>query len=157
MTLPPWCLDPSLAAETCAVADGPVSALRLHHAVEVEWWILVPRVPAALELCDLSDEAAQILLTESLSVQRALRRRFPSARLNVGKLGNVVAQLHVHHVVRSADDVLWPGPVWGRVGGARRSQADIEQRVEAMKSMLAATSPTSVNWRWCAAKGRDHS
>ena len=37
----------------------------------------------------------------------------PVDKLNVGALGNVVAQLHVHVVGRRVDDPAWPGPVWG--------------------------------------------
>jgi diadenosine tetraphosphate (Ap4A) HIT family hydrolase len=34
-------------------------------------------------------------------------------KLNVGNLGNMVPQLHVHVVGRRKGDPAWPGPVWG--------------------------------------------
>jgi diadenosine tetraphosphate (Ap4A) HIT family hydrolase len=34
-------------------------------------------------------------------------------KVNVGALGNVVPQLHVHVVGRFLSDPAWPGPVWG--------------------------------------------
>lgn len=34
-------------------------------------------------------------------------------KLNVASLGNQVAQLHVHVIVRRRDDDAWPSPVWG--------------------------------------------
>jgi diadenosine tetraphosphate (Ap4A) HIT family hydrolase len=34
-------------------------------------------------------------------------------KLNIGALGNVVPQLHVHVVGRFRSDPAWPGPVWG--------------------------------------------
>jgi diadenosine tetraphosphate (Ap4A) HIT family hydrolase len=39
-------------------------------------------------------------------------------KLNLGQLGNVTPQLHVHVVGRRAGDPAWPGPVWG-LGGAQ--------------------------------------
>ena len=40
-----------------------------------------------------------------------------AAKINVGALGNLVPQLHVHIVARNPGDAAWPGPVWGH--GAR--------------------------------------
>jgi diadenosine tetraphosphate (Ap4A) HIT family hydrolase len=48
----------------------------------------------------------------------------PVEKLNVGQLGNITPQLHVHVVGRRADDAAWPGPVWG-VGEARPYSADM--------------------------------
>jgi diadenosine tetraphosphate (Ap4A) HIT family hydrolase len=36
-----------------------------------------------------------------------------AAKLNIGALGNLVPQLHVHVVGRNPGDPAWPGPVWG--------------------------------------------
>ena len=38
----------------------------------------------------------------------------PVEKLNVGQLGNVTPQLHLHVVGRRPDDAAWPGPVWGQ-------------------------------------------
>ena len=35
-------------------------------------------------------------------------------KVNIGMLGNIVSQLHIHVVLRKIEDVAWPGPVWGR-------------------------------------------
>jgi diadenosine tetraphosphate (Ap4A) HIT family hydrolase len=34
-------------------------------------------------------------------------------KINLGALGNIVRQLHIHLVARFASDPAWPGPVWG--------------------------------------------
>jgi diadenosine tetraphosphate (Ap4A) HIT family hydrolase len=47
-----------------------------------------------------------------------LRDIAPCDKLNIGALGNVVRQLHVHVVARLEGDAAWPGPVWGH-GQAR--------------------------------------
>ena len=34
-------------------------------------------------------------------------------KVNIGMLGNIVSQLHLHIVLRKKNDAAWPGPVWG--------------------------------------------
>jgi diadenosine tetraphosphate (Ap4A) HIT family hydrolase len=34
-------------------------------------------------------------------------------KVNIGALGNMVRQLHIHIVGRNDNDPAWPGPVWG--------------------------------------------
>ena len=33
--------------------------------------------------------------------------------MNIGALGNLVPQLHIHVIARHDADPCWPGPVWG--------------------------------------------
>jgi diadenosine tetraphosphate (Ap4A) HIT family hydrolase len=47
----------------------------------------------------------------------------PCDKLNIGALGNIVRQLHVHVVARTEGDAAWPGPVWGH--GTATPYADI--------------------------------
>ncbi len=42
-----------------------------------------------------------------------LSRVFRADKMNVAAFGNMVPQLHFHHVVRYQNDVAWPKPVWG--------------------------------------------
>ena len=113
----PFPLDPRLAADTVMVADGPLSQLRLMDDARFPWLVLVPRVPAAEEWIDLDGAAQRQLLAEVNLAGRLLRSLGSVHKLNVGALGNVVRQLHVHVVARSEGDAAWPGPVWG--SGAR--------------------------------------
>jgi diadenosine tetraphosphate (Ap4A) HIT family hydrolase len=34
--------------------------------------------------------------------------------LNIAAIGNVVPQLHLHHVVRYENDKAWATPIWGK-------------------------------------------
>ena len=106
-------LDPRLAADTVAACDLPLSRLLVMDDARFPWAILVPRLAGAREIVDLSDEEAALLLVEIRLVSAALRRIAPCDKLNVGALGNLVPQLHVHIVARRTDDAAWPGPVWG--------------------------------------------
>ena len=62
------------------------------------------------------------------AIGAALRR--PVEKLNVGQLGNITRQLHVHVVGRRADDPCWPGPVWGQ-GAAELYGVDDLSRAKA--------------------------
>lgn len=111
--------DPRLASDTIFVADGPLSQLRLMDDSRYRWLVLVPRVPGAVEWIDLDGDAQRLLLAELNLAGRLLRAWAPTRKLNIGALGNVVRQLHVHVLARSEDDAAWPGPVWG-AGTAER-------------------------------------
>ncbi len=60
----------------------------------------------------------------------------PVEKLNVGALGNVVPQLHLHVVGRRADDDAWPGPVWGAGVARPYADADLERVIGAAKGAL---------------------
>jgi diadenosine tetraphosphate (Ap4A) HIT family hydrolase len=101
----------------------PLGELALCHArlqgdARFPWIVLIPRVEAAVELEDLTPEQRRLLTGEILSAGSAVRRigetlGRPVEKLNVGQLGNVTRQLHLHVVGRRQDDPAWPGPVWG--------------------------------------------
>lgn len=112
-------LDPRLAADTIAVADGPLSQLRLMDDARFPWLVLVPRVAGASEWIDLDGASQRLLLAEVNLAGRLLRASSSPTpeKINIGALGNIVRQLHVHVVGRREGDAAWPGPVWG--AGAR--------------------------------------
>ena len=78
------------------------------------WVILVPRLKGVREIYQLTVEDQVQLLRESSFLGEALMTACSGEKLNVAALGNVVNQLHLHHVVRFSSDSAWPGPVWGR-------------------------------------------
>lgn len=107
-------LHPRLAADTFVLAQWPLSTLLLMNDIHYPWCILVPRIDGAREIHDLPDADQLQLLRESSALGRALMQAFGGTKLNVAALGNVVPQLHVHHIVRFDSDAAWPAPVWGR-------------------------------------------
>jgi diadenosine tetraphosphate (Ap4A) HIT family hydrolase len=106
-------LHPRLAEDCTVLGDLPVSRLLLMNDARFPWCILVPRRSGLRELHELPAGADEGLLKEIAAVSRALISSCGARKINVGALGNVVEQLHVHVVGRSADDAAWPGPVWG--------------------------------------------
>ena len=110
-------LHPRLAADTAFIADWSLSRVLLMNDKRFPWIILVPRQAGASEIFDLDQAARSMLMGE---ITRAGERLKPWARaqsgcdkINIGSLGNMVAQLHIHVVARAKTDAAWPGPVWG--------------------------------------------
>ena len=78
--------------------------------------ILVPEIPDALELHELSDAAFTSLTYLVRETSEVLKRITEAEKINVAALGNQVPQLHVHVVARFRSDDAWPQPVWGLDG-----------------------------------------
>jgi diadenosine tetraphosphate (Ap4A) HIT family hydrolase len=97
------------------VGDFPLCRLLLSTDANYPWFILVPRRPDLTELCDLTEAEQHQFMAESSYLCEAMRRWFKPDKLNVAALGNVVPQLHVHHIARFRSDAAWPAPVWGVV------------------------------------------
>lgn len=106
-------LDPRLAADTLPVAQLALCEVRLMNDARYPWLILVPRRADLVETTDLDDDAQCQLWREVAIAGAALRAGSPCDKLNIGALGNIVRQLHVHVIARRIGDAAWPGPVWG--------------------------------------------
>jgi diadenosine tetraphosphate (Ap4A) HIT family hydrolase len=106
-------LDPRLAADTVPLGDLGLSAIYLMNDSRFPWFVLVPRRPELSELTDLAPDDAATLMDEIRVATRVMLALARPDKVNVGALGNVVAQLHVHVVGRFLSDPAWPGPVWG--------------------------------------------
>ncbi|MDP2803520.1 MAG: HIT family protein [Phreatobacter sp.] len=131
-------LDPRLAADTLAVADLPLSAVRLMNDATYPWLILVPRREGAVEIVDLEPQDRVQLMEEIATVSGVLRAMTVCDKLNVAALGNMVPQLHVHVIGRFAGDPAWPGPVWGKVPAKPYADAPREGFITALRARLSA-------------------
>lgn len=107
-------LHPRLAADTIALAEWPLSRVRLMNDARYPWIVLIPRAPGAREIHDLTPAQRTQLIEEIARASQALTQGLGAEKINVGALGNIVPQLHVHVVARREDDPAWPGPVWGQ-------------------------------------------
>ena len=131
-----WVLDQKLADDSVFVVDWPLSQLRLIDDSRFPWLVLVPRVSNIEEIFQLSDEDQQQLLQESSQLAKVLSTSFKADKLNVAALGNVVRQLHVHHIVRYVDDCCYPSPVWGVGEAVPYTDAELQKRLEVLVSVL---------------------
>ncbi|HET7300502.1 MAG TPA: HIT domain-containing protein [Oleiagrimonas sp.] len=125
-------LDPHLAADTVVLTDLPLCRLCLMNDSRFPWLILVPRRKGATEIDLLEPVDREMLWHEVDQAMGALRATAVLDKLNVGALGNIVRQLHVHVVARRETDVAWPGPVWG----AGKPQAYAPQQLTDIRDRL---------------------
>lgn len=112
MSEPVWSVHSQLGADTSPVGDLPLSRVLAIDDAIYPWLVLVPRRAGAVEIADLGFDAA-ILMDEIVQLSRFLKSVTGCDKINVGAIGNVVPQLHVHIVARRFGDPLWPKPVWG--------------------------------------------
>jgi diadenosine tetraphosphate (Ap4A) HIT family hydrolase len=132
-------LHERLAADTSPVGSLPLCELLMMDDARFPWLILVPRVAGVRDIIDLADADIARLNAESVLVQRTLRALFMPDKLNVATIGNLVPQLHVHHVARFASDSEWPAPVWGRGKAQPFAQGRRAERLAALRGHLAGS------------------
>lgn len=125
-------LDPRLAADTVFVVDWKLCRVLLMDDRRFPWLVLVPRRAGLAELDDLVEDDRTRLMHEIQRAMKTLRGVTPCDKLNVGALGNIVRQLHVHVVARREDDVAWPAPVWGNGAAQRYAPEAREKLVKAL-------------------------
>ena len=106
-------LDARLENDTKHIASWSLCDLLLMNDSQYPWCILVPRLANLSEIYQLSQIQRQQLDLESTFLSKSLMSIFEGEKLNVA-LGNVVKQLHIHHVVRFSHDPAWPAPIWGK-------------------------------------------
>ncbi|WP_373186557.1 HIT domain-containing protein [Halopseudomonas sp.] len=129
-------LHPQLANDCIDVGDFPLSKLLLMNDYQYPWCILVPRVEGITEVFQLEETDQQRLWAESALLSRLLSQEFAADKMNIAALGNVVSQLHVHHVVRYHADAAWPAPVWGRLPAKAHSAVQLRERLQRLREML---------------------
>ena len=129
-------LDPQLDADTFAVCDLPLSAVRLMRDANYPWLLLIPRRPDLAEITDLPAADQRQLMDEIAQASEALKAVVPVDKINVAALGNVVRQLHVHVIARRRDDAAWPKPVWGAAPKKDYAAGAAEARAGALAAPL---------------------
>lgn len=132
----PFSLHPQLAKDTDVLGHFPLSIALLHKDSAVPWVILVPKIEGLKEIHHMSIENQQVFMQESQVVMEALESLFSPDKLNFGALGNMVPQLHVHHIARFKTDMAWPGPVWGNTQGDAREESAQQELLAQIKQKL---------------------
>lgn len=122
-----WQLHPTLAKDYHLLGRMAFTELLLHRNAALHWFILVPHTET-IDLLDLPADEREALLAQASTVSTYLKQTLGYPRVNVGALGLVVPQLHLHVIGRGEDDPCWPAPVWGNLeASAEYSAAQIEQ------------------------------
>ncbi len=129
-------LHERLAADTVQVIDWPLSAVRLMNDRSWPWLILVPRKPGLREIHDLPTLDLALLVGEIAKASRAMSEICQPEKVNVGALGNIVPQLHIHVIGRFRDDPAWPGPVWSFRPAVPYRDDEREQILQRLRAAL---------------------
>ncbi|WKZ33741.1 MAG: HIT family protein [Thermodesulfobacteriota bacterium] len=109
----PFNLHQKLLNDTFEITRLKLSLALLMNDSSFPWVILVPMREGVTELHDLPAVDRAVLMEEMAAASRAIEKLYRPDKINIGALGNIVPQLHIHVVGRKRDDRAWPGPVWG--------------------------------------------
>jgi len=129
-------LDDRLAADTVSVMQTGVIDVRMMRDARYYWLVLVPQIEGAVEWFDLPDVAARGLFTTAQECAQRLQALTRADKMNIAALGNMVKQLHVHVIARHEDDEAWPGPVWGIGEAVDFDEAELKDRLVALRAIL---------------------
>ena len=96
----------------------------------------MPKREDITEVYQLNDADRQQLLHESCVLSEAMNELFAPDKLNIAALGNVVPQLHIHHIARYESDPAWPKPIWGVVAADEYDPDMLSARCENLRQRL---------------------
>lgn len=145
-TLNTFVITPAILAASEPLVSLRLCEVRLQADARWPWIVLVPRREGAREIEDMPADDRALLIEEAMlaaaavrAIGRAMER--PVEKINLGALGNITPQLHLHVVGRRADDAAWPGPVWGAGVAVGYDEAALIQSKAAALGVLGAGGP----------------
>ena len=132
-------LHPRLAQDCFKLGSFALCELLMMNDNQYPWLILVPRREAK-EIYQLNPVDRQMLLDESCLIAETLQNLYQPDKLNIAAIGNLVPQLHIHHVARYQTDKTWPAPIWGKLAPSpyseQQAQIEISKIQFALKKQL---------------------
>jgi len=132
-------LHPQLKQDCFIVGQFPLSALLLLNDRMYPWFILVPQRENVSEIHQLAESDQQQLMRESSLLAACIEQEFKADKINIAALGNMVPQLHIHHIVRYKTDPAWPAPVWGNRPAVPYNESDARFLCARLQYLLADT------------------
>ncbi len=139
-------LDSQLKNDTIELGSLPLCELLLMNDSNYPWVILVPRREGLRELVELPAADQLQFTVESNAVAHLLQTQFSAEKLNIAALGNVVSQLHVHHIARFANDACWPKPVWGAAPSLPYTPPQLAEVIEKIHAGLSVDRALDISW-----------
>lgn len=131
-------LHQQLADDGIVIGQFELSTLLLINDCQFPWFILVPQREDVTEVFQLDQADRNQLMRESCWLAEALKDAFSAHKINIAALGNMVSQLHVHHIVRYRDDPAWPAPVWGKLPAVPYTQEQLAERIARLQTVLTS-------------------
>ncbi len=129
-------LHPRLEQDCIAIGRFELCRLLMMNDSQYPWFILVPERADLQEIYQLSTADRQLLIEESSYLAENLAVLFNADKMNIAAIGNMVPQLHIHHVVRYQIDKAWPAPVWGKFDTVPYTEQQIAENLSRIKEQL---------------------
>jgi len=133
-------LHEQLKNDCVLVGRFQLSLLLLMNDKNYPWFILVPQRAEISEIYQLSESDQRMLIAESSFLAQRLQAEFKADKMNIAAIGNVVPQLHVHHIVRFRRDPAWPSPVWGKLPAQAYSAQEQQAMCQRVRDILSTNS-----------------
>lgn len=129
-------IHPDLKRDCFLIGKFPLSFLLLMNDKNFPWFILVPGRVNIKEIFELRHEDQIQLLNESSYLSYKLQEHYKADKMNIAALGNVTAQLHIHHIVRFKNDKAFPAPVWGKCERIEYTSEERKKIISELKNVL---------------------
>ncbi len=129
-------LHPQLEQDSILLGHMDLCQVRLSLDANYPWCLLIPEREAVTEIHHLSEEDRHQLMDESCRLAEVMVGLFDPKKINVAALGNMVPQLHLHHVARFEGDAAWPAPIWGRAAALAYAPEALAKRRDKLISAL---------------------
>jgi diadenosine tetraphosphate (Ap4A) HIT family hydrolase len=126
MTQSNFQLHPQLEKDCILLGKFELCQVLLMNDNQFPWFILVPQRAGIREIYELSQDDQITLIRESSYLAQKLAMIFKADKLNIAAIGNIVEQLHLHHIVRYKTDKAWAAPVWGKFAATPYSAQQLE-------------------------------
>ena len=130
-------LDAALANDTQSLGRLQLSHVLLMNESQFPWVILVPERSNLVEVHELTTSDQITLSAEFTSVSKLLKEFYVADKINLGALGNVVPQLHIHIIARYKHDRAWPQPVWGNYQARPYADPDLLAQRNALRELFS--------------------
>lgn len=133
-------LHPQLEKDCHLVHELPLSLVLLMDDSQFPWLIQVPKVADISEVIELDEQQQILLWQESSLLDRTLQALYQPDKLNLAALGNMVPQLHIHHIARFRNDIAWPGPIWGKATAKPYSNEKLSNTITELQQFISENS-----------------
>jgi diadenosine tetraphosphate (Ap4A) HIT family hydrolase len=133
-------LHPRLTQDCIAIGRFDLCQLLLMNDSQYPWFILVPERTDQQEIYQLSKADQELLTEESCYLAENLSILYKADKMNIATIGNLVPQLHIHHIVRYRSDKAWPAPVWGKFPAVPYTEQQIADNLKRIKDRLKLSS-----------------
>jgi len=130
-------LHPRLQQDCIRIGRFDLCQLLMMNDSQYPWFILVPEVANVSELYQLTTAQREVFIAESCYLAEQLAELFNADKMNVANIGNLVPQLHIHHIVRYSTDIAWPAPVWGKFPAIPYTDQQITGQIKRIESGLS--------------------